>query len=583
MATKPRIRVKARSQIAAVDNALVGTQRMSGPRVVTMFDAGRSERRLRSVPTAAQAINTQIRRYGRTIVARSRYLCNNNPYASAAKDIFTSALVGCGIKPSPLIDDKTIKAELQIVHNEWCDEADADGLTDYYGLQELLGAEMFEAGEVFVRFRERRPEDGLLVPLQLQVMPSEMLPLDDNRELANGRRVEMGIQFDPIGRREGYHFWKYHPYSDVGTRYEKVFVPASEILHLFKPRIVGQLRGIPHTISAIAKLAMMDQYDDAELERKRTAALFAGIVTRKAAEVDEDHPLELASTIPGTIAEDGSVLAPSSGPLFEESVSGLGYGLEPGAMIDLAEGEDIKFSEPADVGGNYEVFQYRTLLSIAAGFGVPYAAMTGDLRQANYGSIRAGLIDFRRRVEAMQHNVMVYQFCRPVRARWLSSAVLAGALESVTPTDYQLRTRDLLRVKWIPPKWEWVDPYKDRQAEKLAVDNGFKSRSDVQEAEGYDPEETDARIAADQERADKLELRLAAPASPGAAATPSDAEDDPAADDPAEDDPNPDDPPQPATPYALHVHLPKPGKERTIITRFDDKGRVLEMEKEPVE
>jgi capsid protein len=54
-----------------------------------------------------------------------------------------------------------------------------------------------------------------------------------------------------------------------------------------------------------------------------------------------------------------------------------------------------------------------------------------------------------------------------------------------------------------------VDPLKDRQAEKLAVDAGFKSRSDVVEAEGNDPEENDKRIAADQERAKRLDLVFA--------------------------------------------------------------------------
>lgn len=49
------------------------------------------------------------------------------------------------------------------------------------------------------------------------------------------------------------------------------------------------------------------------------------------------------------------------------------------------------------------------------------------------------------------------------------------------------------RAKWIAPRFERVDPLKDRQAEKLAVDSGFKAGSDVVEAEGYDREETPSR------------------------------------------------------------------------------------------
>jgi lambda family phage portal protein len=450
------------------------------------FDAGKAGRRLRSIPTAKAEINAQIRQYGANVLARSRYLARNNPYAAAAKETFVSALVGSGIKPSWLTTDRPLREALQLAFLDWSDETDADGLTDFYGQQAMIAAEMFEAGECFVRLRSRRPEDGLTVPLQLQILPSEMLPLNHNEELSGGRRIECGIEFDAIGGRVAYHFLRRHPGSDqqsfAASSTETVRVPANEILHLFKPFEAGQIRGLPHTVSAITKLAVMDAYDDAELERKRTAALFGGFVTRPSPE-DDGHPLgdeELG---------------------FESSTSAM----EPGGMVDLLPGEDIKFADPADVGGSYEAFQYRNLLAIATGFGVPYAAMTGDLRQTSYGSIRAGLVEFRRRIEAMQHHVLVFQFCRPVLRRWLDDAALAGVVP-LTLDGYLGRQSEIRRIKWITPRWEWIDPYKDRQAEKLAVDMGSKSLSDVIEAEGYDPEEMFARIKADRDRQAELGL-----------------------------------------------------------------------------
>jgi capsid protein len=81
--------------------------------------------------------------------------------------------------------------------------------------------------------------------------------------------------------------------------------------------------------------------------------------------------------------------------------------------------------------------------------------------------------------------------------------VLSGALDlpgfAESPAPY-------LAVKWIPPKWDWVDPLKDRKAEIEAVDAGLKSRSDVIESEGYDAEEVDRRIAADHAREEDLGL-----------------------------------------------------------------------------
>lgn len=455
------------------------------------FDAGKQGRRLRAIHSTSLAINTQIRMYGKTVLRRSRYLAANNPYASSAKDAYMSALVGCGIKPSSLVTDKTLRKAIQLLWKDWTDEADADGLTDYYGLQGIIAAEMFEAGECFVRLRTRFESDGLSVPLQMQLLPAEMLPTEHNEALSGGRRIECGIEFDAIGRRAAYWFLRQHPGEAFGptatNALEKVRVPAEEVLHLFKPIRAGQIRGLPHTLAGMVTLAMLDLYDDAELERKRIAALFGAFITRPRGEDDEEHPLSGAASDSDDPASD--------------------FSLEPGAVIDLADGQDVKFAEPADVGTTYEAFQYRNLLRAAAGFGTTYADMTGDLKQTSYGSIRAGLVSFRRKIEQQQHSVMVFQLCRAVWNKWLDLAVLYGKLP-IAAAAYTKTPRDFRAVKHIPPKWEWVDPLKDRQAEKLAVDSGFKPRSDVIEAEGFDPEEVDERIAADQERATRLGIKF---------------------------------------------------------------------------
>ena len=49
--------------------------------------------------------------------------------------------------------------------------------------------------------------------------------------------------------------------------------------------------------------------------------------------------------------------------------------------------------------------------------------------KANYSNSRLALLEFRRRIEAYQHAVMVWQLCRRVWARWMDIAVLAGALD----------------------------------------------------------------------------------------------------------------------------------------------------------
>jgi lambda family phage portal protein len=135
--------------------------------------------------------------------------------------------------------------------------------------------------------------------------------------------------------------------------------------------------------------------------------------------------------------------------------------------------------------------------------GVPYEMVSGDLEGVTYSSIRAGLIEFRRRVEQLQHNVVVHLLCRPVWERFVRLAVLSGAMPA---RDFDRDPAVYLGCDWLPPKFDYVDPKKDVEAEILAIDAGLKSRTQAISERGYDAEQVDAEIAADKERADTLGL-----------------------------------------------------------------------------
>jgi capsid protein len=52
---------------------------------------------------------------------------------------------------------------------------DADGRHDFYGLQKLVMRAIVESGEVLVRRRFRLPEDGLPIPMQLQILEADYI------------------------------------------------------------------------------------------------------------------------------------------------------------------------------------------------------------------------------------------------------------------------------------------------------------------------------------------------------------------------------------------------------------------------
>jgi len=371
--------------------------------------AGRGRRALAWLPANPGAVAALLATHT-DLRTKSRDLVRRNAWAQAGIEAFVANAVGTGIKPQSLAPDEGFKTAVQALWRDWCEEADAAGLTDFYGLQALACRAMLEGGECLIRLRPRRPEDGLTVPLQLQLLEPEHLPITLNQDLPSGNQVRAGIEFDALGRRVAYHLYRSHPedgrlapMSGQGGL-ETVRIDAREVLHLFRPLRPGQIRGEPWLARALVKLNELDQYDDAELVRKKTAAMFAGFVTRQS---PEDALL-------------------GEGPADSEGVALAG--LEPGTLQILEPGEDIKFSDPADVGGSYAEFLRTQFRAVAAAMGVTYEQLTGDLSGVNYSSIRAGLLEFRRRCEMLQHAVLVHQLCRPVRAAWMRQAVLSGAV-----------------------------------------------------------------------------------------------------------------------------------------------------------
>lgn len=453
------------------------------------WEAASSENRLRYWKNAQEGINGGLCLHLDTLRQRARDLVRNNPYAVNAVETWVSNVIGTGIKAQPKADDRAFRDTVQRLWSRWQMKADAQGRSHFQGLQAQVFRHVVESGECLVRFQVaplKPAKEGLqgvepLVPLRLQLLEAEHLDGSQDRVLPNGHRIQAGIEFNTDNQRVAYYLYQSHPngngFTDV-SNLTTLRVPASQILHIYRMDHPGQLRGIPWLAPVLLKLHELDQYDDAELVRKKVAAIFAGFVTR---------------------------LDPESQFFGEGEANRKGValaGLEPGTLQFLDPGEDIKFSEPSDVGGNYLDFMRQQLRAIAAGVGITYEQLNGDLTQVNYSSVRAGLIEFRRRCMRLQHDLMVFQFCQPVWERWVAVAFQNHLLE--LPNN----SRDFDAVQWIPQGFEWVDPLKAFQAEQVAVRNGFKSRADVISELGYDVETVDAQSHRDHERAESFGLHF---------------------------------------------------------------------------
>ncbi|MCE5306765.1 MAG: phage portal protein [Acidobacteriales bacterium] len=435
------------------------------------------------------AINALIAGGGDSLRRQSRDMARRNAWARNAIDSYVANSVGAGIIPQPKHPDPKVKEQLQQLWLRWTDEADASGLTDFYGLQALACRTSIEAGECFARKRPRLASDGLTVPLQIQLLEPEYLPLTDvsggGGKVPAGNQVRWGIEFDKIGRRAAYHFYREHPCETplFFGGLQQTRVPADSVMHLFKPLRPGQHRGETWMAPVLLALHELEKYDRATLVKQAISTMVVFFESDQSGEM-------------GT---------PAFGRDDESDSSGMPLqGLQPGAYVQVPHGRTVDHSKPPDVGTMYVDFMRVQLRKIAAGLGLTYEQLTGDLTGVNYSSIRAGLLEFRRRCEAFQHQVMVFQFCRPVWRAWIEAAALAGVIDA---RDYAKNPAYYLDVEWQPQAWDWVDPLKDAEAEILLIDNLLKSRSQAIKGMGYDAESVDRMIAEDQAREDKAKLR----------------------------------------------------------------------------
>jgi lambda family phage portal protein len=440
------------------------------------FDAAGSGRRWEKAKSV-ESLNSAILAGATVSARRAGYYARNNPWVAASVQGLVANAIGTGIKPRSRHPDAPARAKLHSLWDRWTDKADASGLTDFYGLQALAMRAMVESGETFARLRIT--EDGTgLVPLRIELLDREQVPLDLNREIGAGARLRAGIEFDANGKRIAYHCYRQRPGDPLSVMtLDMVRLPAADIVHLFSALAPGQLRGITWLAPILLRLHELDQYEDAALVKAKVAALFTGFIRDP----------------------DGTVAGLNNG----SGINGvLQVGMEPGSLIPLPPGADIQFSDPADPG-DYSAFVKNHIRAIASGLGLPYELVSGDLEGVTYSSIRAGLVEFRRRIEQLQHSVIVFQFCRPVWERFVRMAVLAGHI----PTqDFDRDPDAFLACDWLPPKWEWVDPLKDARAEIEQIKAGLKSRSQSIAERGYDIEEVDAAIAADHARETQLGL-----------------------------------------------------------------------------
>jgi lambda family phage portal protein len=425
------------------------------PETVRRFEAAGGGRRFSNIAPFANyrsetfVASSQIR-------PRARNLQANNPWAANGIDALVTALVGTGITPVAKIADKQARRAAQTEFRKWAKHCDAEGLTDFYGLQARAAQSLVVDGEAFIYLQQTNQG------LKLQLIPAEQVGnqfASTAESVGSLAGVIGGVRFDSEGKRIAYQVRLNPLTSEISE------IPASDMVHLFMPLGAGQVRGVSWLHTVLLKLNDLDALDDALLTGFKISAMHMGFLTD---------------------LNNSSGAAPYDGT---QNGSDLESALEPGTLKVLPSGVDVKFNSPQQAQQSVE-FASMQLRAVAAGLQMPEFLLSGDMRGANYSSMRSALISFRQRIERIQYQIIIPQFLDKVWAR-------ATFLNS-----------EPIEVEWFPPALPWVDPLKDVEATKTEIESGLTSRRHAVARRGYDVEDLDDEIAADKAREQLLGLNF---------------------------------------------------------------------------
>lgn len=422
---------------------------------VRKYDAGSRTPRMSSwyAPStdATSAINKPT-----TIRNRARDLVRNNPWAAKGVATIVNNTVGYGIRCQIKTKSKTRLSQVEAKWKAWAETTacDADGLLDFYGLQQLAFRSMVESGECLIRFRPRRAEDNLPVPFQIQIIEPDLIADSINQgqiaQLQGGtqNQVIRGIEYDALGRRVAYYLYKVHPGSEVinlqPSQYTRV--PADEVIHLFRSDRPGQERGVSWLAPVIVTLRELGIYEDAYLKRQQLANLFAGFMY-------SDNPADLGDELEDEIPD-----------------------LQPGTIYLMRNGRRIEFSSPPPAGEDPK-YRDSCLRRVAAGLGISYEALTGNLSEVNFSSARMGANDAGRNFDAWLWNLFIPRFCNNIFDWFLKVLSMQGT-----------NVADIT-AEWTPPARVIVDPNKEFTALLTAVRSGFMTLPEAIRQQGFDPDQ----------------------------------------------------------------------------------------------
>lgn len=425
-----------------------------GKAVKRHYAAARVNRQNAGWSTSPTGANYERRISLAILRARARQASRDDPHLSKFLALSRSNIIGPkGIQLQSRANGLDGKLDIELnkmVEEAWWQWGHAEtctlsGKMNWKALQDLIVTQLKCDGEFLVQMVSADNPFGFA----LKVWDVNWLDEVYNEVLPNGNRIIMSVEIDANNKPVAY--WLTTPMTEINftarRARQRTRVSADEMIHGF---LVyddeSQVRGVSSMAAVLLTAKNFQAYKEGVIQSARWSSNQVAFLSQKVPDGEGSYE--------GKEDAEGNVTL----PVIDSA---------PGSINTLPPNWGLETLDPKQPTQNHAAFAKTILMEMAAGLGIPYFYLAGDMEAVNFSSSRVGLDDARDIWKGLQEFVAT-TLCRPVFNKWVLQAFLNKQLK-ISAKQFN----EIQNPLWRPRRWPYIDPTKDTTATIDRLKNGL--------------------------------------------------------------------------------------------------------------
>jgi len=398
--------------------------------------------------------------------AIARDLERNSDMMNSVIGAYKRNVIGGGYTLQVKTGDDELNDTIEAAWKKWCKKQNCDvtGTQSFTQMMRMcMKRKKIDGGILIVK---RYTSDGFL-PFKLQTFEVDELDNSQMTPKVQGNKVVGGIEMNEYNKPVGYWIRQYPVDSLALTT--PVYIEAKDVIFLYTKHRPSQIREISDMSPTITRIRDTNEFMVAVSVKERIAACLSVFIKK---------------TIPTTGIGRG--IGVGQGALHDYR----GKSITPGMIKELNAGDEIQVVNPAGQAtdaASYIKLQQRL---VGAGQGISYEATSRDMSESNYSSTRQGIIEDE--MTYAEEKEMLMEVMDEIYETFVISLWLSG---NISLKDFWGNKDKYLEHTWIIAPKKWIDPQKEANANRIALNTGQKTFKQIAAEQGRDWKEQIEEIA----------------------------------------------------------------------------------------